>query len=242
MKKLLILGIITFGFSMTQAQVTELKTDKEKFSYANGLQYNNSIMKGKNIIKEVDITIFMQAIKNRKKKKKTLIESDSTISVLQQYMTQKMEAEKVAQKAKGEAYLAQNKAKKGVITTASGLQYEILKASKDKSLLRPRAEDNVKVNYEGRLIDGTVFDTNAKRDNGAPTEFPLNNVIKGWIEGVQLMKKGEKFRFTIPSELAYGEQGPPSIGPNQVLIFDIELVDFKAQTNTEINQDIKIRQ
>ena len=192
-------------------------------------------MKGKNIIKEVDITIFMQAIKNRKKKKKTLIESDSTISVLQQYMTQKMEAEKVAQKAKGEAYLAQNKAKKGVITTASGLQYEILKASKDKSLLRPRAEDNVKVNYEGRLIDGTVFDTNAKRDNGAPTEFPLNNVIKGWIEGVQLMKKGEKFRFTIPSELAYGEQGPPSIGPNQVLIFDIELVDFKAQTNTEIN-------
>lgn len=242
MKKLLILGIITFGFSMTQAQVTELKTDKEKFSYANGLWYANSILKGQNIINDVDLTIFMQAIKSSLNNEKTLIESDSTISVLQQYMTQKMEAEKVAQKAKGEAYLAQNKAKKGVITTASGLQYEILKASKDKSLLRPRAEDNVKVNYEGRLIDGTVFDTNAKRDNGAPTEFPLNNVIKGWIEGVQLMKKGEKFRFTIPSELAYGEQGPPSIGPNQVLIFDIELVDFKAQTNTEINQDIKIRQ
>lgn len=120
----------------------------------------------------------------------------------------------------GEAYLAANAKKDGVKTTASGLQYKTLKSGKGKS---PKATDTVKVHYHGTLIDGTVFDSSVER--GEPISFPLNGVIAGWTEGVQLMKEGDKFQFTIPSKLAYGEQGAGGkIGPNSALIFEVELL------------------
>ena len=120
----------------------------------------------------------------------------------------------------GEAFLAANSKKEGVKTTASGLQYKTLKSGKGKS---PKATDTVKVHYHGTLIDGTVFDSSVER--GEPISFPLNGVIPGWTEGVQLMKEGDKFQFTIPSKLAYGEQGPGGkIGPNSTLVFDVELL------------------
>lgn len=124
-------------------------------------------------------------------------------------------------KAAGEAYLAENKEKEGVRVTASGLQYEVLKAGSGK---QPKATDTVVVHYRGTLIDGTEFDSSYKR--GQPIDFPLNRVIPGWTEGVQLMQEGAKYRFVIPSALAYGPRGTPGgpIGPDATLIFEVELL------------------
>lgn len=122
-------------------------------------------------------------------------------------------------------YLTENKAKPGVITTASGLEYEVLSPGKGES---PIASDTVAVNYEGRLVDGTVFDSSYAR--GQPAVFRLDQVIPGWTEGVQLMKPGAKYRFTIPPQLGYGARGAgDTIPPNAVLIFDVELLAVKPR-------------
>ncbi len=124
---------------------------------------------------------------------------------------------------KGEAFLAANGRKDGVKTTASGLQYEVLTAGAGKS---PKATDTVQVNYRGTTIDGKEFDSSYKR--GEPIEFPLNGVIPGWTEGVQLMKEGAKYRFFIPSKLAYGSRGAGgAIGPDETLIFEVELLKVR---------------
>ncbi len=125
---------------------------------------------------------------------------------------------------KGEAFLKENATKEGVKATASGLQYKVLKEGEGKS---PKATDTVVVNYKGTLIDGKEFDSSYKR--GEPATFPLNRVIPGWTEGVQLMKEGGKCQFTIPSKLAYGERGTPGgpIPPNATLVFEIELISVK---------------
>ncbi len=125
---------------------------------------------------------------------------------------------------KGTKFLTENARKDGVKSTASGLQYKILKEGTGKS---PKATDTVKVHYRGTLLDGTEFDSSYKR--GEPIEFPLNRVIPGWTEGVQLAKEGGKIQLFIPSKLAYGEGGTPGgpIGPNETLIFEIELLQVK---------------
>jgi FKBP-type peptidyl-prolyl cis-trans isomerase FkpA/FKBP-type peptidyl-prolyl cis-trans isomerase FklB len=119
------------------------------------------------------------------------------------------------------AFLAENGKKKGITTTPSGLQYEVLSKGPEGGK-SPKSSSQVRVHYTGTKRDGKVFDSSVQR--GEPAEFPLDGVIKGWTEGLQLMKEGDKFRFTIPSELAYGERGPGPIGPNAVLIFDVELI------------------
>ena len=126
-------------------------------------------------------------------------------------------------KAEGEAYLAENAKKDGVITTASGLQYTVIKEGTGKS---PKATDTVVCHYEGFLTNGTVFDSSIQR--GEPASFPLNGVISGWTEGLQLMKEGGKTRFFIPYNLAYGEAGAAgAIPPYAALIFDVELIEVK---------------
>lgn len=121
---------------------------------------------------------------------------------------------------KGQQFLAENGKRDGVKTTASGLQYEVLTPGDGKS---PKATDTVLVHYKGTLLDGKEFDSSYKRNQ--PISFPLNRVIPGWTEGVQLMKEGAKYRFFIPSNLAYGASGAPgAIGPNETLIFDVELL------------------
>ncbi|ABI39875.1 peptidylprolyl isomerase, FKBP-type [Shewanella sp. MR-4] len=120
----------------------------------------------------------------------------------------------------GNEFLAQNKTQEGVKTTASGLQYQVLKQG--TGTVHPKASDTVTVHYHGTLIDGTVFDSSVER--GEPIAFPLNRVIPGWTEGVQLMVEGDKYRFFIPSELAYGNRSTGKIGGGSVLIFDVELL------------------
>lgn len=126
-------------------------------------------------------------------------------------------------KAKGVAYLAENTKKPNIKTTASGLQYEVLVPGKGAK--SPSASDDVTVHYKGTSLDGNEFDSSYSR--GEPTTFPLNRVIPGWTEGVQLMTEGAKYRFFIPSELAYGERGAGPIGPNETLIFEVELIKIQ---------------
>jgi FKBP-type peptidyl-prolyl cis-trans isomerase FklB len=141
----------------------------------------------------------------------------------QKELTEKQKTMATKNQTDGEKYLAENKKKEGVKTTASGLQY---KSIKEGAGPEPKATDTVTVNYRGTLIDGTEFDSSYKR--GEPATFPLNGVIKGWTEGVQLMKKGSKYQFVIPSGLAYGDRAMgPDIGPNSTLIFEVELLDVK---------------
>ncbi|MDP2226854.1 MAG: FKBP-type peptidyl-prolyl cis-trans isomerase, partial [Moraxellaceae bacterium] len=135
-------------------------------------------------------------------------------------MQAKQEKAALEASSKGTAFLAENGKKAGVITTASGLQYEVLK---EGSGAKPKAESVVTVHYEGKLTDGTIFDSSVQR--GEPVSFPLNKVIPGWTEGVQLMSPGAKYRFVIPSALAYGEQGAGPIPPHSVLVFEVELIE-----------------
>ncbi|MFN4985372.1 MAG: FKBP-type peptidyl-prolyl cis-trans isomerase [Ignavibacteria bacterium] len=150
----------------------------------------------------------------------------SCMENLQKDAMSKMQAEQSAKgsanKERGEKFLAENKTKEGVKTTASGLQYKVVKEGTGK---KPSKENTVKVHYTGTTIDGKVFDSSVER--GEPIEFPLSGVIAGWTEGVALMPVGSKYTLYIPSNLAYGEQGAgQSIGPNEALIFEVELLDI----------------
>ena len=146
---------------------------------------------------------------------------DAVVSARQAKLDEKTWMEGEKNRTEGDAYLAENKTRNGVISTASGLQYEVLIQG---SGAKPSASDTVRVNYEGTLIDGTVFDSSYTR--GSPIEFPLDRVIPGWTEGVQLMNEGSTFRFVIPSDLAYGPGGAGAIPPNATLIFKVELISI----------------
>jgi FKBP-type peptidyl-prolyl cis-trans isomerase len=146
---------------------------------------------------------------------------EEALSKIQIAFSAAIEQLKEENKRKEAEYLAQNGARNGVITTESGLQYEVITEGTGS---RPAAEDTVEVNYEGTLIDGTVFDSSYER--GEPVKFPLNQVIRGWSEGIPLMTAGSIYRFVIPAALAYGEQGNGSIPPNSTLVFKVELLSI----------------
>lgn len=193
----------------------------DKVSYALGLSLGqNMASSGVKTIEFDDLVAGMKAIMN---KEKPAISFDEAQEVLNTFFAE-LEA-KVAGKAKaeGEAFLAENAKRAGVIVTGSGLQYEVLTAAEGK---KPKATDKVKVHYEGTLIDGTVFDSSYRR--GEAISFGLNQVIKGWTEGVQLMSVGAKYKFFIPYNLAYGERGAGAqIPPYAALIFTVELLGIE---------------
>lgn len=190
----------------------------DKISYALGLGIGQQI-KSMNI-KSFCVEDFAQSVRDVIEGKETAFSSREAQIMLQEYFQKKQKEEALETIAAGKAYLDANAKKEGVTVTKSGLQYEVLQEGSGKS---PKATDTVRCHYEGRLLDGTVFDSSYKR--GEPADFGLNQVITGWTEGVQLMKEGAKFRFTIPYLLAYGEQGAgASIPPFSTLIFDVELI------------------
>ncbi len=177
---------------------------------------------------EIELPVFMQALRTALAGGKTLLDEAQAQTVraaFSQRMQAKLQAEVAERgaknKAEGEKFLAANKSVKGVFTTPSGLQYMVLRQGAGP---RPTPGSSVRVNYRGTLLDGTVFDSSY--DRGQPAEFPLDGVIAGWQEGMALMPVGAKYRFWIPGELGYGASGTPdgSIGPNAVLVFDVELL------------------
>ena len=178
----------------------------------------------------LNIDDFAQAIKDVLNNSELKISMADSQKIVQKFFQEQEAKQRAAMaetgkklKAEGEAYLAENAKKDGVITTASGLQYTVLKKGTGKS---PKATDTVVCHYEGFLTNGTVFDSSIQR--GEPAAFPLNGVIAGWTEGLQLMKEGGKNRFFIPYHLAYGEAGAAgSIPPYAALIFDVELIEVK---------------
>ena len=208
----------------------DLKEPKQRASYAIGLDIGGNLKRQE---LDVDAKALAAGIADAFTAKPQLTDAESK-QVLNEFRTQlmaKMEAKEKGAGDKnakdGEAFLAANAKKEGVKTTASGLQYRVIKPGDGKGK-SPKATDTVKVHYHGTLIDGSVFDSSV--DRGEPISFPLNGVIPGWTEGLQLMKEGDKFQFVIPGKLAYGEQSPsPKIGPNSTLIFDVELLAVEVK-------------
>ena len=198
----------------------------DKVSYALGLGIGRQLsqMGADNL----DIDDFAKAIKDILAGKKPEIDDAEAQTLVKDFFEKQeakqraAEAEKFKEtKEKGEAYLAENAKKEGVVTLPSGLQYKVIKEGNGR---RPKATDKVKCHYEGMLVDGTLFDSSIQR--GEPATFPLNGVIKGWTEGLQLMQEGAKYRFFIPYHLGYGENGAgASIPPFAALVFDVELIE-----------------
>ena len=195
----------------------------DKLSYALGLSFGQSLRQ--NRVQGTDYESFAQGVEAMCEGKMPEISVQEAQKLLDAYFSEiesKQQAAGMEQKSAGEKFLAENAKKTGVITTASGLQYEILKEGKGQ---KPIATDKVKVHYHGTLLDGTVFDSSVKRNT--PASFGVNQVIKGWVEALQLMPVGSKWKLYIPQELAYGAHGAGEIiRPYSALIFEVELLEI----------------
>lgn len=205
------------------ANITDSSPEPKKVGYGFGYIIGKSNIES---VKGLDVDAFVAGFKDGYEGVAPSLSEEQIKNVIVQFKqaqdAQEMQAFK-AESAKnlkaGEVFLAENAKKDGVTTTKSGLQYLVLKAGNGK---KPTANSEVNVHYEGRLIDGTVFDSSI--DRGEPLTFPLNKVITGWTEGLQLMQEGAKYRLFIPATLAYGETGGGNIPPSSTLIFDVELL------------------
>ncbi|MDR1877471.1 MAG: FKBP-type peptidyl-prolyl cis-trans isomerase [Flavobacteriaceae bacterium] len=213
-----------------EKKVTELKTDDEKAAYAIGLDLARNF-KVQGFDKDLDVDIIKQAMKDKFENKELLFSEDSIQSFMADYVPKHLE--KVAKRNAEESkkFLEDNKKKTGIKTTASGLQYKV---EKEGTGAKPTDDDLVSAHYVLKTIDGSVVQDSKKQTAGKPADIPLARVVPGWKEGVKLMSKGAKYILYVPSELAYGENGPA--GPNQALIFEVELVDFKPIPKEEEQQ------
>jgi len=208
----------------------DLSSDAAKLGYTFGAQIASD-MKRQNLDKDLDAEAMFAAFKDIFSGKEPRLSPDEMQGAQVAYQ-EKQQAKYQElldkNKAAGDAFLAKNAEKSGVKTTASGLQYEVLREGKGR---QPTTTDTIKVHYKGTLIDGTQFDSSY--DRGAPADFGVSGVIPGFGEGLQLMKEGAQYRFTIPSNIAYGQQGPATIGPNQTLVFEVELIEVVTQPTTK---------
>ena len=222
-------GVVLFGFTalaQKKAKKVVLKNKIDSVSYLMGVNIGNSLGKE---MSEANFELIIQGFRDAVSKGR-LVCQDSTDMVLSMYFQEKAMLKQAEEdeksevyKVAGEKFLADNGKKPGVVTTASGLQYQVIKEGDGA---HPSAESTVKVHYHGTTIEGIVFDSSVER--GEPIEFPLNQVIPGWTEGVQLMSKGAKYKFFIPQELAYGSSSPtPVIAPYSCLVFEVELLSFE---------------
>ena len=228
-----VLAIVAVGCVGVGCADSDLTSQSDKVSYSLGYQTGKAFTEHQI---DVDVAKFTQGMKDAMSGGKAKMSEDDmqkTLSAFQKDEIKKMQDQQTAQADKNQqasdAFLAANAKKDGVKSTDSGLQYKILTPGTGAS---PKASDTVTVDYEGKLIDGTVFDSSYKR--GKPVSFPLSGVIPGWTEGVQLMKEGATWEFYIPADLAYGKAGAPgAIGPNQALIFKIHLISIDKATDND---------
>jgi FKBP-type peptidyl-prolyl cis-trans isomerase len=205
----------------------ELKTDTDKLSYTFGASLGKSLKKQE---VELNLDILSQGIQDVFNGKDTALSEEDMQQIISHYQQQKLQQQQATQEKQaeenqkaGEAFLAENAKKEGVKVLPSGLQYKVLTQGKGKT---PKATDTVVTHYKGTLIDGTEFDSSISR--GKPALFPVNQVIKGWTEALQLMKEGDKWQLFVPAQLGYGAQGTGHlIGPNATLIFEVELIEVK---------------
>ena len=210
----------------------------DKVSYALGLGIGHQLMDMG--AQDLNIDDFAQAIKDILAGKKPLIAAGEAQTLVQNFFQEQEKKQRAAAAERGKAarevgekYLEENAKKEGVVTLPSGLQYKVLREGNGR---KPKATDQVKCHYEGMLVDGTLFDSSLQR--GEPATFPLNGVIAGWTEGLQLMQEGAKYRFFIPYHLGYGERGAGAqIPPFAALVFDVELIEvlYKKILNFTIN-------
>ncbi|WP_119394273.1 FKBP-type peptidyl-prolyl cis-trans isomerase [Salinibius halmophilus] len=218
-----LLSTSAFALEPTELNTESFNNDQilsYGFGYQLGLQVESQFDG------EFDLDVFTAAVIDAMTQADPQVEAQA-FSAAYQAMMEEREAQEQAAAAErlaaNDAYLEENAQRDGVVTTESGLQYEVV--SQSGSGESPAATDTVRVHYTGTLTDGTVFDSSVER--GTPATFPVNGVIPGWVEGLQLMEVGDKFNFTIPSELAYGEQSPsPAIPANSVLLFEVELLEI----------------
>lgn len=225
MKKTVLAVALSAAMVAPTISAVELKTDDQKVSYSVGLMVGEQLK----TIPDLDFDAFYEAVQTTYNGKDAKLTPEQVREVMEAYQKKQMAAQKDKfdklssdNLEKGKNYLAENGKKSGVKTTDSGLQYEELKAGAGSM---PTAQDTVKVHYRGTLIDGTEFDSSYSRNE--PVSFPLNGVIPGWTEGLQLIKEGGKGRLVIPSDLAYGPGGMGNaIGPNETLIFEVELLEI----------------
>jgi FKBP-type peptidyl-prolyl cis-trans isomerase FklB len=197
----------------------------DQLSYSFGYSIGNNLKK-----QDIDVNSehLIKGLQDAFSATKPLLSPAKMDEVMKAFQKQRFQKQVALRKAsarknlnEGEAFLTENAKKPGVVVLESGLQYKIIKAGEGE---KPKADDKVTTNYRGRLIDGTEFDSSYKR--GKPATFPVNGVIAGWREALQLMKEGAKWKLFIPAKLAYGERGTGNIGPNAILIFDIELLSI----------------
>jgi len=230
MKRMLLAAAILSASTLTQAAepVKALETDEQKVSYSFGLILGKRMTSD---LPNLDFNVFIQGIKDGFKGDTALLTDNQIQQVLKDFQDkqrqeQLQEFDNIAEKNKtvGDTFLAENKDKEGVVTLASGLQYKIVSEGAGN---KPKADDVVKVHYSGSLISGTVFDSSIER--GEPVSFPVNGVIPGWTEALKLMSEGSKWSLYIPSDLAYGPGGNRNIGPNETLLFEVELLEIQKK-------------
>ena len=218
MKKIILSLILIMGITSINAQ--NLNTEMEKVSYSLGVNVAKSV-KNQGLT-SIDSEAIAQAFTDVFEGNELKISEQESNLVLQDYFGKLAKEAQSANVEAGQKFLAENAKRNSVTTTATGLQYEVLTEGSGDS---PKETDQVTVHYHGTLIDGTVFDSSVER--GQPATFPVNGVIPGWVEALQLMKPGAKYKLFIPSNLAYGERGAGgSIGPNATLIFEVELISI----------------
>jgi len=216
---LLLIGCMACAQTKTNMdKEVKLDSDAKKASYGIGVILAKNVQQ--NSPDSVDLDALFKGFYDQFNKKTTQLTEQQCMEVVQKAMASAGERKGAEAKKSGETYLAQNKTKAGVVVTPSGLQYRVIKSGTGK---KPIATSNVTVHYAGRLIDGTEFDSSIKRNE--PATFPVNGVIAGWTEALQLMKEGDKWELTIPQNLGYGERGAGrDIPPYAVLIFEVELL------------------
>lgn len=229
MKKTLIAASVALMMVSGSALAEEpkLSSDDDKLSYSLGMLIGDRILS--QYSEEIDYFVLLEGMRAQHQGKDTAMTMDEAHAVMQ--ASEEKAAAKAGEKSKaeaataialGQAYMLTNKSVEGVMVTDSGIQYQVMTAAEGP---KPKATDKVKVHYKGTTIDGTTFDSSY--DRGEPAEFGLNQVIPGWTEGVQLMSVGSKYKFVIPSSLAYGDQGAgSSIGPGETLVFEVELLEI----------------